>query len=56
MNADFHTNNTESHPTFLDPLGMDLIPEQDRGQIVDDLSKYVIVWDNVSFHFSDIIR
>ncbi len=35
---------------------MDLIPEQERGQIGDDLTKYVIVWDNVSFHRSNIIR
>ncbi|KAL7868414.1 hypothetical protein SRHO_G00097980 [Serrasalmus rhombeus] len=34
----------------------DLIPEQERDQIGDDLPKYIIVWDNVSFHCSNIIR
>ncbi|XP_044040880.1 uncharacterized protein LOC122870620 [Siniperca chuatsi] len=48
--------NTERLVTFLDTLYRDLIPEQERGQIGDDLPKYVIVWDNVSFHRSNIIR
>lgn len=41
--------------TFLDTLFRDLIHEQERG-LGDDLPKYVIVWDNVSFHHSNIIR
>ena len=48
--------NTERLVTFLDTLYRDLIPEQERSQIGDDLPKYVIVWDNVSFHHSNIIR
>ncbi|KAI7812952.1 hypothetical protein IRJ41_012596 [Triplophysa rosa] len=48
--------NTECLVTFLDTLYRDLIPEQEWGQIGDDLPKYVIVWDNVSFHRSNIIR
>ncbi|XP_044052938.1 uncharacterized protein LOC122876529 [Siniperca chuatsi] len=48
--------NTERLVTFLDTLYRDLIPEQESGQIGDDLPKYVIVWDNVSFHRSNIIR
>ncbi len=48
--------NTEHLVTFLYTLYRDLIPEQERGQIGDDLPKYVIVWDNVSFHRSNIIR
>ncbi len=48
--------NTERLVIFLDALYRDLIPEQERGQIGDDLPKYVIVWDNVSFHRSNIIR
>ncbi|KAI7790162.1 hypothetical protein IRJ41_011132 [Triplophysa rosa] len=48
--------NTERLVTFLDTLYRDLIPEQERSQIGDDLPKYVIVWDNVSFHSSNIIR
>lgn len=48
--------NTEFLVTFLYTLYRDLIPEQERGQIGDDLPKYVIVWDNVSFHRSNIIR
>ncbi len=47
---------TERLVTFLDALYRDLIPEQERGQIGDDLPKYVIVWDNISFHRSNIIR
>ncbi len=42
--------NTERLVTFLDTLYRDL------SQIGDDLPKYVIVWDNVSFHRSNIIR
>ena len=37
-------------------LTVSSIPEQVRGQIGDDLPKYVIIWDNVSFHRSNIIR
>ncbi len=48
--------NTERFVTFLDALYRDLILEQERGQIGDDLPKYAIVWDNVSFHRSNIIR
>ena len=44
--------NTERLVTFLDTLYRDLIPEPERGQIGDDLPKYMIVWDNVSFHCS----
>ncbi|XP_044066956.1 uncharacterized protein LOC122883003 isoform X2 [Siniperca chuatsi] len=52
----FGPYNTERLVTFLDTLYRDLIPEQERGQIGDDLPKYVIVWDNVSFHRFNIIR
>ncbi len=48
--------NTDCLVTFLDTLYRDLIPEQERGQIGDDLPKCVIVWDNVSFHPSNIIK
>ena len=47
---------TERLVTFLDTLDRDLIPEPERGKIGDDWPKYVIVWDNVSFHRSNIIR
>ncbi|KAL6458786.1 hypothetical protein MHYP_G00322580 [Metynnis hypsauchen] len=48
--------NTEHLVTFLDTLYRDLIHERERDQIGDDLPKYIIVWDNVSFHRSNIIR
>ena len=48
--------NTERLLTFVDTLYMDLIPEQEQGQIGGDLPNYTIVWDNVSFHRSNIIR
>ncbi|XP_023119563.2 uncharacterized protein LOC111564304 [Amphiprion ocellaris] len=48
--------NTEHLVTFLDTLYRDLIPEQERGQTGENLPKFVIVWDNVSFHRSNIIR
>ncbi|XP_051238676.1 uncharacterized protein LOC127353457 [Dicentrarchus labrax] len=48
--------NTERLVTFLDTLYRDPIPEEERGQIGDDLPRYVIVWDNVSFHRSNVIR
>ena len=51
----FGPYNTERLVTFLDTLYRDLIPEPERDQIGDDLP-YVIVWDNVSFHRSNIIR
>lgn len=31
-------------------------PDDDRGLIRDDLPKYVVFWDNVSFHLSNTIR
>ncbi|XP_026213312.1 uncharacterized protein LOC113160317 isoform X1 [Anabas testudineus] len=48
--------NTEHLITFLETLYRDLIPEEERGQSGDHLPTYVKVWDNVSFHHSNIIR
>ncbi|XP_023817458.1 uncharacterized protein LOC110016218 isoform X1 [Oryzias latipes] len=48
--------NTEHLITFLETLYRDLIPEEERGQSGDHLPTYVTVWDNVSFHHSNIIR
>lgn len=48
--------NTQHLLTFLDTLYRDLIPDDERGLIRDDLPKYVVVWDNVSFHRSNTIR
>ncbi len=41
---------------FLNTLYRDLIPEQERGFVRPHLPNYVVVWDNVSFHRSNIVR
>ena len=33
-----------------------IVPENERGLTGDHLSKYVVVWDNVSFHHSHLVR
>ncbi len=44
--------NTQLLLAFLNTLYRDLIPEQERGFV----RHYVVVWDNVSFHRSNIVR
>ncbi|XP_019213039.2 uncharacterized protein LOC109201840 [Oreochromis niloticus] len=46
--------NTQHLLTFLDTLYRDLVPENERGG--GQLSKYVVVWDNVRFHHSHQVR
>ncbi|XP_019213444.1 uncharacterized protein LOC102077558 [Oreochromis niloticus] len=46
--------NTQHLLTFLDTLYRDLVPENARGG--GQLSKYVVVWDNVRFHHSHQVR
>ncbi len=41
---------------FLDTLYRDIIPENERGLTGDHLNKHVVVWDNVRFHHSDVVR
>ncbi|KAL6477133.1 hypothetical protein MHYP_G00156320 [Metynnis hypsauchen] len=48
--------NTQHLVTFLDTLYRDLIPDNERGGVQEDLPKYVVIWDNVSFHHSNTIR
>lgn len=48
--------NTQHFLTFLDTLYRDLIPDDKRGLIQNDLPKYVVIWDSVSFHYSNTIR
>lgn len=48
--------NTQHLLTFLDALYRDIIPDDERGLIHEDLPKYVVDWDNVSFHHSNTIR
>lgn len=47
---------SEAFMMRADTLRGDLVPVQERGQIGDDLPKYLIVWGNVSFHRSNIAR
>lgn len=55
MKADLHTYNKE-HLYHLFRHSVDLIPEQEGSQTGEDFTKYVIVWGNVSFHCTNIIR
>lgn len=48
--------NTQKLLFFLDHLYSDLIPENERGFVGPHLSKFVVVWDNVSFHRGPLIR
>ncbi len=48
--------NTQLLLAFLNTLYRDLILEQERGLVRPHLSNYVVVWDNVSFHRTNIVR
>lgn len=48
--------NTQLLLAFLNTLYRDLIPEHQRSLVRPDLPNYVIVWDNVSFHQTNIVR
>ncbi len=48
--------NTQLILAFLNTLYCDLTPEQERGLVRPDRPVYVIVWDNVSFHQTNIFR
>ncbi len=48
--------NTQLLLVFLNTLYSDLIPEQERGLVRPHLPNCVVVWDNVSFHWTDIVR
>lgn len=48
--------NTHKLLIFLDRLYTDFIPENERGLIGPHLPIHVIVWDNVNFHHSPLIR
>ena len=47
---------SEPSHTFLETFYRALIPDDERGLFREDLPKYVVICDNVSFHRSDIIR
>ena len=40
--------------TFLDTLDRDIVPENERGG--GQLNKHVVVWDNVHFHRSHMVK
>lgn len=48
--------NTQHLFNFLETLYRALIPDNERGLFREDLPKYVVICDNVSFHRSNIIR
>ncbi len=48
--------NTQLLLAFLNTLYRDLIPEQERGLVRPHSPNYVVVWDNVSFHRTNIVR
>jgi transposase len=48
--------NTQLLLSFLNTLYRDLITEHQRGLVRPDLPKYAIVWNNVSFHRTNIVR
>ncbi len=41
---------------FLNTLYRDLTPEQKRGLVRPHLPNYVVVWDNISSHRTNIVR
>ncbi len=41
---------------FLNTLYRDLIPKQERGLVRTHLPNYVVVWDNASFHRTNIVK
>ncbi len=48
--------NTQLLLAFLNTLYRDLNPEQETGLVRPHLPNYVVVWDNVSFHRTYIVR
>lgn len=48
--------NTARLLDFLGGLYNALIPENERGVVRPDLPNYVVIWDNVSFHRSLLVR
>ena len=46
--------NTQHLLNFLETLYRALIPDDERGLFREDLPKYVVICDNVSFHRSNI--
>ncbi len=48
--------NTQLLLVFLNTLYGDLIPEQERGLVRPHLPNYVVIWDNISFHRTNIVR
>ncbi len=48
--------NTQLLLVFLNTLYGDLIPEQERGLLRPHLPNYVVIWDNISFHRTNIVR
>lgn len=48
--------NTAKLLVFLDHLYSSLVPENERGVVGPNLPRFVIVWDNVSFHHGQFIR
>ncbi|XP_025998210.1 uncharacterized protein LOC113030836 [Astatotilapia calliptera] len=48
--------NSQHLLAFLDALHRDLIPQNGRDDPGDNRTMYVVVWDNVSFHHSAVVR
>ncbi len=48
--------NTQLLLVFLNTLYRDLTPEQEKGLVRPHLPNYVVVWDNISFHRTNIVR
>ncbi len=48
--------NTQLLLAFLNTLYRDLIPKQERGLVRPHLPNYVVVWDNASFHRTNIVK
>ncbi len=48
--------NTQLLLAFLNTLYRDLIPEQERSLVRPYFPNYVVVWDNVNFHRTIIVR
>lgn len=55
-NAVLGPYNTARLISFLDSLNDTLIPQEERDLEGPELMKFVVVWDNVRFHHSQLVR
>lgn len=50
------TYNSERLITLLDTLNERLFPPKERGLLRPDMTLFIIIWDNVAFHCSELVN